>query len=342
MIARSRSRAGLAALVCWGSLVASGAAAQGAPGWSPDGSLEPVGSIPGPVDLVRVDGDRAYVTAGSSLTIFDVSDPATPVRRGSYDFPEEIWGFRVVGDRAYVGANFFGLGILDVSDASSPSLIASFETGGQTKNGAPFGNRVAIIDHMEGMVLVDFDPSNPARPLAVDSFFVDGYARDVATAGSIAYVVDSPSGLYLFDLAKPGPPEPVGILQSPNAPHWIEVASQESSGVTLVCGAGAGNLQIYDVSDPSMPVHASTFETPGRAHRVALADGLAFVADGTAGIQIVDLSQPARPTLVGSYATPRPARGIAVAESLLFVIVGESEREGDDRDILVARFRNAD
>ncbi len=300
-------------------------------------TLEPVGSIPGPADVVRVLGGYAYIAAGRTLTIHDVSDPTTPEIRGSYTFPEEIWGFRIQGARVYVGANFFGLGILDVSDAESPTLVSSFETGGQTKNGAAFGNRVAIIDHMEGLVLVDFDPSNPSRPLAVSSFFVDGYARDVVTAGSIAYVVDSPSGLYLFDLAKPGPPEPVGILQSPNSPHWIEVSSPEPGGTLLVCGAGAGDLQIYDVSDPSMPVHASTFVTPGRAHRVALEDGLAFVADGSAGIQVVDLADPTRPALLGSHLTPRPARGIAVAGSLVFVVMGESEREGEDREVVILR-----
>ena len=32
--------------------------------------------------------------------------------------------------------------------------------------------------------------------------------------------------------------------------------------------------------------------TPGQAQDVALADGLAFVADGTAGLRILDVSRP--------------------------------------------------
>ena len=92
-----------------------------------------------------------------------------------------------------------------------------------------------------------------------------------------------------------------------------------------------------------MPVHASTFATPGRAHRVALDNELAFVADGSAGIQIVDLSEPSRPFLVGMYATPRPARDVAVTESLVFVVMGDSEREGEDREVaILARFGNAE
>ena len=52
-------------------------------------TLEPVGSIPGPADVVRVLGGYAYIAAGRTLTIHDVSDPATPEIRGSYTFPED-------------------------------------------------------------------------------------------------------------------------------------------------------------------------------------------------------------------------------------------------------------
>ena len=59
--------------------------------------------------------------------------------------------------------------------------------------------------------------------------------------------------------------------------------------------------------------------------------------------QIVDLSEPSRPFLVGMYATPRPARDVAVTESLVFVVMGDSEREGEDREVaILARFGNAE
>ena len=85
--------------------------------------FERVGSIPGPADVVRAQGAYTYVAAGKTLTIVDVSNPASPKRVGSYTFPQEIWGFRLAGSRAYVGANFFGLGILDVSDPKAPTLV---------------------------------------------------------------------------------------------------------------------------------------------------------------------------------------------------------------------------
>ena len=316
----------VAILTAAAGLIAAGAAAQGV-------TLEPVGEIPGPVELVRVQGDYAYVSGGHTFTIYDVSDPSNPVARGSHTFPQEIWGFRLTADRAYVGANFFGLGILDISDPDAPALLGQHRTLGQTKIGDIASGKVGIIDHMEGFVLIDV--SDETAPAGIGSFFLDGYARDVVTAGTIAYATDSPSGLYVFDLSRPGMPEPVGVVHAPAAPRDIEVSVGTDSRPTLIVGAGGGDLQVYDVSDPAAPRKLSSFETPGRASRVSLDGDYAYLADTEAGVQVVDLSDPANPTLAGSYATPRPARDVSAAGSLVMVVVGDSEREGHDRRVLI-------
>ncbi len=294
-----------------------------------------VGSIPGPADLVRAHRGHLYVSAGKTLMIYDVSDPAAAELQGSYTFPEEIWGFRLAESRAYVGANFYGLGILDISNPAAPSLVSAHKTLGQTKIGAVFDTKVVLIDHMEGLVMLDL--SDETDPVAVGSFFLDGYARDVVTSGSFAYAVDSPTGLYVFDLSRPGPPEPVGVIHAPSAPRFIEASSgAEGLAPRLVCGAGGGNLQVYDVSNPAAPVRAATFRTPGTAQRVALDGALAYVADGREGVQVVDLSAPAAPRLVGSYRTPRPARDVSVGETHVFVVIGATgEDQGEDSEVLI-------
>ncbi len=300
-------------------------------------TLAPVGEIPGPAELVRIQGEYAYVSGGHTFTIHDISDPANPAARGSYTFPQEIWGFRLTEDRAYVGANFFGLGILDISDPDAPTLLGQHRTLGQTKIGDVASGKVGIIDHMEGFVLVDV--SDETAPAGIGSFFLDGYARDVVTAGTIAYATDSPSGLYVFDLSREGMPEPVGVVHAPAAPRDIEVSAGGGSRATLIVGAGAGDLQVYDVSDPAAPRKLSSFGTPGRAARVSLDGDLAYVADSDAGIQVVDLSDPANPVAAGSYRTPRPARDVSAAGPLVLAVVGDSEREGHDRWVMVLRRR---
>ena len=177
----------------------------------------------------------------------------------------------------------------------------------------------------------------PSSVGAAGSFFLAGYARDVVTSGRMAYATDSPTGLYVFDLSVPGPPEPVGILHAPASPRFIEVQREVGEPSGILAGAGAGQLQIYDASNPAVPVKAATFETPGRASRVAMAGSLVFVADAQAGITIVDISMPSAPTAAGRFQTDAPARDIATTDTHVFVVVGAGERQEGETEVRIFR-----
>ena len=68
-------------------------------------TLQAVGGLAGPVDHVRAANGQLYLSAGRTLEVVDVGDPRNPERRGAYEFPEQVWGFRVAGARAYVDEN---------------------------------------------------------------------------------------------------------------------------------------------------------------------------------------------------------------------------------------------
>ena len=107
-----------------------------------------VGTIPGPADLVRVDGGHAYVASAKTLAIFDVAKPDAPMRLGAHCFPEKIWGFRVIGSTVYVAADFYGFATLDVSNPAAPSLRGALKMPGQAKNVAIYGTKALVADHM--------------------------------------------------------------------------------------------------------------------------------------------------------------------------------------------------
>ncbi|RUA00839.1 MAG: hypothetical protein DSY84_06015, partial [Candidatus Neomarinimicrobiota bacterium] len=85
------------------------------------------------------------------------------------------------------------------------------------------------------------------------------------------------------------------------------------------------------------PVKAATFETPGRASRVAMAGSLVFVADAQAGITIVDISMPSAPTAAGRFQTDAPARDIATTDTHVFVVVGAGERQEGETEVRIFR-----
>ena len=282
--------------------------------------LVQLGVIRAPADLVAVSGDLAYVVAERTLTVFDISNPGQPARKGSYVFPDKIWGIEAIGTLVYAAVDKFGLGIVDVSNPATPTLRGSLKTPGQSKSVTIVGSTALVADHMSGVNFIDV--SNPAKPTSSGEYFLEGYARAVASSGSIAVAVDAPTGLYVFDMSKPGHLEPIGTQQNAERPTSVELSDpSETQGRKLAVLVGSGMLQIYDVTNPVAPVKAATFKTSnGRLQGVALRGALAYVADG-AGVQIVDLTTPTMPRLVGGFNTNAPARSVAVTDAVVLVAV---------------------
>jgi hypothetical protein len=287
-----------------------------------------VGRIPGPANLIEIDGSRGYLVGGKTLTVLDLSNPAAPQKLGSYSFPEKIWGIRVVGQTVYCAADFYGLGIVDVSNPKSPSLRGSIKLPGQAKNVALVGTTALVADHMSGLDIIDV--SNAAKPIKKESFFLEGYARDVASIGSMAYAIDAPAGLYTFDLSKQGPVEPVASEQSARAPASIEL----SKGLAVLVGGGM--LQVYDLSKPTAPVKGPTLKTPsGQPVRATLLGSRVFVADRRDGLQVVDLSTPSAPSFLPGFKSPQPARDVAATDQYVYLVVGAAGE--DEGEVLVLK-----
>jgi hypothetical protein len=294
--------------------------------------------------MVRAQGSHAYGAAGKTITVFDISNPATPKREGSYTFPEKIWGFRTAGTLLYVADGFSGLQILDVSNAAKPVLRGSLKTPGQSKNVSVSGSKAVVANHMTGVDIIDV--SDTAKPVLIGSCFLDGYARDAAISGAVAYAIDNPSGFYVLDLSNVKPAEalePFSAVQEAIAPQKIELS--EGAGVKFAVLVGgepydpnrslrlqggarsrAGTLQIWDRSNATAPSLTTLYRTPGSPRQVALNGALAYVADSEEGLQVVDLSTLAKPTIVASYKTAAPALDVAVADSVVLVVVGNAGR----------------
>ena len=290
----------------------------------------PAGSMAVRGDMIRIDGGRAYLAAGNTLTILDISTPTAPKKLGAYDLPDRIWGFSVAGPRAYMACDLHGVEILDVSNPAKVTRAGYYKTKGQAHSVEVFGKTALIADHMLGVAYLDI--SNEAKPVLLGSVFVEGYPRYVAIFGSLLYAVDSPAGFYVVDPAAAEPLDPLGAIQTPDAGFGriisIGVSDQsDTKGPRVAVVSGGRVLQIYDVSKPASPVMLSTLATPGRGPRMVMKNRMAYVADNAEGIQAVDVTAPSKPRIVGSYKTAKPAIDLALVDSLLYVVAGRSMNE---------------
>jgi len=96
------------------------------------------------------------------------------------------------------------------------------------------------------------------------------------------------------------------------------------SGNHAFVAADAAGLLVVDITDPSNPVPAGSYDTAGYVFDVAVVGDLAFLADysSPAGLTVVDIRDPTNPVLAGSYNTPGDALGVTIAGTVAFVADG--------------------
>jgi hypothetical protein len=279
-----------------------------------------------------------------------VGNPALPKVRGSFTFPEPIYGIAASGAVVHVANGVGGLAILDVSNPDAPRLLGSLKTRGVALRVAVAGTKAVVGDRTSGVEVIDV--SNPAKPVLVGIHYTSGYVTDVAAAGSLAYVVDASTDLSVIDISKSGSPDEVSVQESSHRTDIIATAPADgpTGAAMLVCISGGGLLQVYDVSDPSAARRLSTYKIPersaGQSRRAvgaqrswtSVAGGLAFdgslayVAGGMEGLQIVGLSDPAKPRIIASHQAAGPARDVAAAGQLIFVVVGDTRATPQESD----------
>ena len=198
----------------------------------------------------------------------------------------------------------------------SPSLSASFDTSGYTKDVAVAvsadGNTAYLADHVSGLQIIDV--SDPAAPTQLGSLDTPGVARGVTLSadGNTAYVADEASGLQIIDVSNPNSPTLTSTFNTLGAAEDITLSAD---GNTIFLADRAPGLQIIDVSNPNSPTLTGTIDTPGAAVKLTLSsDGnTAYVADGTAGLTMIDVSNPDSPTLTATIDTSGFTRGVSIS-----------------------------
>ena len=232
---------------------------------------------------------------------------------GAFDTLTDIRVVQVEGDLAYVAAGVNGLHILDASDPSAPTLVASVDTPNLTTDVEVVGHLAYVADWARLLIL---DVSNPASPTLVGSFATPIGTYRVDVVGNLAYLGDTSNArtLRIVDVSDPAEPTLAGSYVSPNYIQEVQVV-----GNLAYLASYDSGLLILDVSTPATPVLVGSYNTPSLAQGVHVVSDVAYVADYASGLQIVDVSIPASPVLLGSSDTAGFAQGVQVVGNLAYV-----------------------
>ncbi|SET01770.1 Uncharacterized conserved protein [Methanococcoides vulcani] len=157
----------------------------------------------------------------------------------------------------------------------------------------------------------DYDNFNELYENSLNSFVID--EEEIALPARTESI-DTPE-------IEPVPEETlenVSLADRYDADEWKGVAV---AGNYAYVADEENGLVILDISDPTSPTLAGSYDTAGLAGHVDVAGNYAYVADFENGLVILDISDPTSPTLASSYDTDTDGMkfNIAVAGNYVYV-----------------------
>jgi len=262
---------------------------------------------------IAVQGSHAYAATGDAgLQIFNVSNPAAPVRVGGYNTTGYALGVVVSGSYAYIADYDAGLQVIEVSNPAAPVRVGGYDTPDLTYAVAVSGNYAYVADYNSGLHIIDV--SNPAAPVRVGGYNTPDQAKGVAVSGNYAYVADDDAGLQVIDVSNPASPTLAGGHATTGDANAVAVVGN----FAYIAGDVAG-LLVIDVSNPATPFQVGLAGTGGYAVGVAVAGNHAYVADDTTGLVVFGVSDPASPTEASRLGAMGNTSGVAISGSYAYV-----------------------
>lgn len=251
------------------------------------------------VGIVEDWGVKGGLDRHSRLHLLDISNPAMPSRRGTYEYGGFISDVVLKGNHAFLSTygvrmndEFFGGGleVLDLSSPGDPMLVDIIPTEGLANAIATSGNLLlvgtsAIWNRPSPGGIEVFDISNPSQPRRIglwesDREWLPFYPRRIIVSGGLAWTLVDSRGLRAIDISNPA--NPVAVTDYLGG----DIAPFAMAGDRLV---GGGGLQVFDVSDPTNPsllgqMHTGAYVPQSAA--IAVVDDHVYLASRVKGLQI--------------------------------------------------------
>lgn len=201
-----------------------------------------------------------------------------------------------------------GLEVIDISDKGAPHYLSRFDSFGLALKADVMFPYVFVADRDDGALRLDF--SNVDSLVLTGYYDTPGLANDVAVSGNYLYIADQ-DGLAIADISQSDTVVAINRVSLTAGEVNYVVARGDTAYVTDVT-----NLYIIDLTDPYTPDILATFNTPGQAQGVAIADTFVFVADGVEGIIALSVNHPTAP--LATYGFQQAVSTVDVGDSTLF------------------------
>ena len=255
---------------------------------------------PGSADAVACDGDLVAVADGpAGLAVLDISDPSTTAITHQVGFDgAAAWSVAVANGIAYVGLADGRVARVDMDSGTvvqTIQLLPSSPSSSEIQDLILLGDFLHAITEEKIYSVYLSGPSGltPVTDLSFSSTFGDAQPRQRLAGGDNTIFAAHDQGAPIYDVAFPIKLQDVSDLNQ-TIFGWRHIVPS-GSGLAVAASAPAPDsppdqfrVSLYDVRDPSQPGFLSEYETPGMPTAIAIAKGLAYVADSDAGVQVIN------------------------------------------------------
>lgn len=241
---------------------------------------------------VAVEGNLLFVGSSDELSIFDVSEPASPLLIDSMEF--YLNALHVEGSAVHTGSGWNqGLLKIDAADPTNAVPIGRIRSEGNITAITVQDEMVYVAMGPDGIGVVNEEHlSIPAvATCPTGSTFGEVYVAGQAAAVHGFFG----SQVRFVSLENPLNPSLMGLFALPNSTPSIEF-----DGQYLFSMDNQGTLLIVDATDLAEPVLLSTLDLGNSGAGSLLADeNLLWVCQWQFGLGAVDIADPSSPVLVG-------------------------------------------
>ncbi|EDX82789.1 Bacterial pre-peptidase C-terminal domain family [Synechococcus sp. PCC 7335] len=259
--------------------------------------------LPGDSSDIDISSDlplAAVASKAGGLHLVDVSDPMLPRLRETINISAEQ--VEVNNGIAYVSSRntLYAVDLLTGENLQSLTLPGSGVVTGLAREGDTLYSYVSGSDILS---VIDISDPEAATVLGQVNSSIASSTVDVFAANDVVYLAGS--GLRTFDVSDPSDPQLISDADNFFTARGITL---NGSGLGLIAAEGQG-VNVYSTANlQNTDAFLTPFDTPGFTYDVAIASGIAYVADGSAGLQVINYrpfdNQGQTPTISISSTTP--------------------------------------
>jgi len=235
------------------------------------------------VDVI-LHGDLAFVLGKAGVTLYDISQPTSPIERDTYPYSgyHNPAGLSVNGNRFVVCFDDLlssTIYFVDFSDPESLQEIRAFTLvfGGQHYNPTGLvwhGDYVYVSEHND--VLFTIDASDPANPQEVSVEFGGGGLIEMVVAGDTLVGSHRLGSMVVFDISVPDRPDYITWLSGVVAGELWPIPSSSY----ILVSERRGGLDVVDLSTPATPSLTTHVEGIGAVEDLVVTGSFGMVVSG--------------------------------------------------------------